>query len=677
MTQARMDIRITSKTNQARQDLSTLRHDIAGLRLAMSGSVKIMQETLSSVQTLGKMGAVAFGGVTLATLGSVAAIKEYNSNLNKAAAIAGLNTSEMNKLGESINRVSLLYAQSSTDISAGVVELTKAGLTMQEISQSIDVITQAMLANNMAFDEAAKIAVFAVKQFGKGFEDLPYLFDVLQKVAQETIMDFGDLQQALQYAGSTAVLAGVPFEQLVSIMGTLSQRAMEMGIASRSVNQMMMSLINNADEMQKWIDSMGLGVNVIKDGVLNLDELIRAFSSLDLTMEDLQKSSDIFTVRAMRSWGLLITGADEYRKLLEEDIPESYGVLSDIAEQRTNTIAYKFGQFREILTAPLRSPEYMEEVMNMLDHMIEPLTRLSKVLYSGLWGFLQWTSDNADDIIDMISRIMEIIFDMAEPLYNIGQMFLAFPSSLMKSVITMKMMMSMGFLNFLKMTVNFSMQRAVIMERINQMETQELIIGTNIVTLKEKKNQTAAVALSIESQELRMADLLIAKDRLRVQSNILMAQSYATLAMSMATVATSAYIMGRAMGYDTGTFITTLLGGAMSGGMIGGMVTGGNPVGMVVGGLIGAGISGGVYYAGTTQHEPMPKPDTSMVDKLLNNIQYQNVPQPTYAQPEAGTMTYGGMSPSVTNNIYIDSVYGNDDLEQTLNRALNRSGVGY
>lgn len=675
------DIFIKSNTQLARADIARTRETMRTLSTVSGNATKLLKTMGDTFKTVGKAGMMAFGGVTLAVMGTMAVVKDFNQNLTKAAAIAGLTRDEMNKLGDMINKVSLQYAQSSNNISAGVVELTKAGLSMEEISQSIDTITQAMLANNIEFTEAAKMAVFAVKQFGDSFADLPYLFDVIQKVAQETIMDFGDLQQALQYAGSTAVLAGVPFEQLIAIMGTLSQRAMEMGIASRSVNQMMMNLINSADEMQQWVDEMGLGVQVIKDGVLNLNDLINAFSKMNLTIKDLQKSSDIFTVRAMRSWGLLITGADEYRKLLSEDIPNSYGVLADIAERQTETITYRLGQFREILTAPLRSPEYIEQLVDLLGKFREPLIDISKTLYSGLWGFLQWTSEHSKDLTTMFSKILTLVFKIAGPLYNIGEILMRTPTFILRTFIYTKMLMSLGFLEYLKMSASLYFQHNEALLQRMDIESNLILIDRQLNYMINKKNLTELQSIKIDDLKLQK-DILIARSTaLRTRANYLMAQSYLSIASAIGVAALSAYAYGKAMGFTWEGLAQSVLTGAMTGGMAGGLATGGNPLGIAAGVIIGGGGMAALYYKGTSDYEEMPVPDMSNINSLLENVNYANNFAPSYTPPTAGTYTYGGIAPNqgttVENNIYIGSVYGNDDLHTTINKALGEAMEGY
>ena len=139
-------------------------------------------------------------------------------------------------------------------------------------------------ANGIAFEEAARMTVFAVNTFGKEFSEATDLMDAMQVATQESILDIGDLLKAFAFAGSTAVMSGVSFEQLVSIMAVLSNRALEAGISARSVNKMFLDMIMNSDELQEFMNNMGMTFQIIRDGKLDIDALMQAFAGEQLTL---------------------------------------------------------------------------------------------------------------------------------------------------------------------------------------------------------------------------------------------------------------------------------------------------------------------------------------------------------------------------------------------------------
>ena len=318
------------------------------------------------------------------------AVKTFQESLTTVRALGGVTESQMYELADSINTVAAQFGVSGDEIAAGAVMLSKAGLTVEQINESIASMTALSKANGISFEEAARMTVFAVNTFGKEFTEATDLMDAMQVATQESILDIGDLQKAFAFAGSTAVMSGVSFEQLISIMAVLSNRALEAGISARSVNKMILDMIMNTDELQEFMNGLGMTFEIIRDGKLDIDALMEAFSGQHLTLEMLQSASDIFTVRALRSFGLLIGAADEYGVMLA-DVTNSQGALQEVVDIQMQSFTAMFAKLRQELLEPLRSPEVMEQVGEMVDGFIIMFQELKpdilNTIILGLKGF--------------------------------------------------------------------------------------------------------------------------------------------------------------------------------------------------------------------------------------------------------------------------------------------------
>jgi TP901 family phage tail tape measure protein len=326
------------------------------------------------------------------------AVKQFQESLMTVRALGGVTEAQMFDLADSINEVAMQFGVSGEEIAEGAVMLSKAGLTVDQINESIGAMTALSKANGIAFEEAARMTVFAVNTFGKEFSEATDLMDAMQVATQESILDIGDLQKAFAFAGSTAVMSGVSFEQLVSIMAVLSNRALEAGISARSVNKMFLDMIMNTDELQEFMNNMGMTFQIIRDGKLDIDALMQAFAGEQLTLEMLQQASDVFTVRALRSFGLLLGAADEYNTMLA-NVTNSQGALQEVVAIQMQSFTAMFAKLRQELLAPLRSPEVIEQVGIMVDRFIEMFQTLKpdllNAVLTGLVGFSDVISSDA------------------------------------------------------------------------------------------------------------------------------------------------------------------------------------------------------------------------------------------------------------------------------------------
>ena len=371
------------RTGQAQAALNQLQNRMMLTSTAISSGARLADTALMAVSaSFVAMGAGAFVAYN--------AVKQFQESLMTVRALGGVTEAQMFELADSINEVAMQFGVSGEEIAEGAVMLSKAGLTVDQINESIGAMTALSKANGIAFEEAARMTVFAVNTFGKEFSEATDLMDAMQVATQESILDIGDLQKAFAFAGSTAVMSGVSFEQLVSIMAVLSNRALEAGISARSVNKMFLDMIMNTDELQEFMNSMGMTFQIIRDGKLDIDALMQAFAGEQLTLEMLQSASDVFTVRALRSFGLLLGAADEYNTMLG-NVTNSQGALQEVVAIQMQSFTAMFAKLRQELLAPLRSPEVIEQVGIMVDRFIVMFQTLKPDLLSavltGLSGF--------------------------------------------------------------------------------------------------------------------------------------------------------------------------------------------------------------------------------------------------------------------------------------------------
>lgn len=539
MVTARFDMIFGANTTQAKASIMSLQSTLMTMSATASTGI-------SAMTAVGKASIAVFLGVTAAAAGAVAIMADYNRGLQQAAALGELTAAQTEALGTQISALTIKYGQQATAMAEGVKILTKAGLTQEEITMSMESITQLMLANGLAFEQAANIAVYAVKQFGgdEGFGALPEILDKVQKATQESILDVEDMQQALQYAGTTAVLANIPLEVLLASMATLSQRGMEAGVASRSLNQAFLSMIEHTDLLQQSLNEFGIQVQVIKDGTINIHGIVQAYKDASLGLEELIAFNDIFTKRGLRSWGALLQGAEEYSSIYEM-IGDSTGTLEQVTTDMMNTISYQWARLKAILMQPFLQPEMIDKAQELMERLEEPLTNISVLLYEKLMVFFDWTINNVDSISTFFSTILDYVIKIVDPLYNMGRLIFEMPEGLLKLIIAFKIFKSLGLISMwqqlTKNMYNSWVQHRLYKIELQQLQHQQQQLANGMGNMRmqlsaaEMAFKSQAVAVRENEQALMMLTLLE-----RTETN---AQQVSTVAKTTGTVASrqSAY----------------------------------------------------------------------------------------------------------------------------------------
>lgn len=489
-------LRFWVDATQAKAELASL---AAVNRMATAG----IQASWGAVNKAMLAGAAGIGAMAVGMAAAYGANAEFNKSLTHTRALSDLTTEQLNKMGDAALALGIQFGESSNVIADGLVVLSKAGLTYEEIMTAMPTIVKMMKANAVDFETAAKISIMSINAFGKEYSDLADIADKTQKVVQATLLDLVDMQQALQYAGSTAALAGIPFESLAAMMGVLSDNAMVAGIASRSVNMMMLDIVEHTDEIQRWADSMGLGVQVIKDGVLNINEIIPAFAKLGMNLETLIESQDIFTARALRSWGILIGHSGDYLDLLDQ-INTSTGELDRTVAIQMEGLTAVMTQIKEIFFEPFKEQSAAKELAAILDDLKGIVGELAPTLKELVFSLMRGFADILPEINQMLQGFVGLVGTLLKIIVPLGKAIAGIPAPLLQGYIVIRLLMRSKIVQWL---FNFVLGARTLTTSLaeQRLETEMLALSQQRLEIQLKKAQFTEMELELRMRTLNEA----------------------------------------------------------------------------------------------------------------------------------------------------------------------------
>ena len=405
-------LQIMANTKQAQAALKGLSVQYVSMAATIGGASRL-------ADTAVRLLAASFIGLGAGAFVAYSAVTRFNESLIHVQALGDLTTQQVNELAASITNVASEFGYSGDVIAEGAVVLSKAGLSIDEINSSLREMTMLAKANAMSFEQAAEITVFAIESFDKAFTDVPDVLDKIQVAAQASILDVSDLQKSFAYAGSTANMTGISFEQLISIMAVLSNRALEAGISARSVNKMFLDILKSIPQMQEWGEAMGFNFDVVADGKINIDEIIRSFGEMGLSIDLLEESTDIFTVRALRSWGLLLMASDDYFEMLNM-VNNASGTLEKQTAVMMQSFTAQFSKLKEEILALLRTEEAMAAVGDMVEAFVAALSDLGPDFANAIIAATTaFTAMIEGGFLENMSGMLELMFNLFPALKQI------------------------------------------------------------------------------------------------------------------------------------------------------------------------------------------------------------------------------------------------------------------
>src|SRR3990167_3975058 len=322
------------------------------------------------------VGGVAIGASAIAFGFISKAVSTFDENLRRAAALGGLTTAQMWDLAEAINVQAVRWGVSADSISEGVLELTKAGVTGMELTDVLETATMAVRGFGLTWQDAATIYITSTRAFASEGLTVQEVFDKIGAAATATRIDFADFVDVFKFVAGTANLVGVSFEQVVGMAATLSQVGTNAGIGARGVQTMILALIQNQAEFQRWLNTMGIGVELIKDGNLNLLGLIEAFKGVDPEIVENADALAFLGRQGIRAFAGLIQGAQQYTDLLGV-MSDSQGTTRRIAELMLGSMSALWTQLVETILAPLRTESFITRLQDILELLGRQMTDIA------------------------------------------------------------------------------------------------------------------------------------------------------------------------------------------------------------------------------------------------------------------------------------------------------------
>lgn len=324
---------------------------IAGAEAAAAASGSMRRQNLILASSLGVVGRsmTVMGIAALAGFGvAVNAAAKFEKQMSEFQAVSAATEDQMGRVADVAMRIGRETSLSTSEAAAGMIELSKAGISTEDILNGAADATAALAeAGGVDLEVAATTAAAAMNTFKIGAEDLEGVADSFAGTANRTATDVGELALALQYTGSSASLLGMPLEDVNVALGLLANRGQRGSKAGTTLNRMLINLNPSSAKAAEAMKDLGLmtedGSNQFYDAAGNMKSLSEIAELLQTSTEGLSqeqkvmKLETIFGSRALAAaTALAEAGAEGYDELAASIAEVS---AADVAAQRLDNMS--------------------------------------------------------------------------------------------------------------------------------------------------------------------------------------------------------------------------------------------------------------------------------------------------------------------------------------------------
>jgi hypothetical protein len=245
---------------------ATLTLNAAQFNQAMQSAQTQMTNTSNSANRVSKdikaihNAALALGGAMAVGIGAaVVTAANFEQKMADVKAVSGATGDEITKLGDLAKDMGMKTAFSATEAAAGIEELIKAGLTVEQvINGGLEASLNLAIAGNLQLAEAAEISSTALNAFKSDGLSASAAADILAGAANASATDVGELKFGLSMVSAVASGVGLSFKDTATSLALFAQNGLKGSDAGTSLKTMLMNLTPKTKAQYETFKQLGL-----------------------------------------------------------------------------------------------------------------------------------------------------------------------------------------------------------------------------------------------------------------------------------------------------------------------------------------------------------------------------------------------------------------------------------
>ena len=258
------------------------------LRKGINRANKLMGGLGRNAQTIGRSLAVGLG-IPLTAIGAVATrtFKNFEQEMAKVNAISGATIDQFKELTAVARDLGATTRFTSTEVAGLQLNLSKLGLTPDQINEVTASILNLALATGEDLAESARVSASTMRGFALEAEDMGRITDVMAKSFSSSALDLEKFAVSMRNAQVVSRIAGLSLEETTAMIATLVDAGQDASKAGTDIRMVFLKLAQEGITLGDAFDQISQSA----DKLTTAEDLVgaRASASLILLSESIPK----------------------------------------------------------------------------------------------------------------------------------------------------------------------------------------------------------------------------------------------------------------------------------------------------------------------------------------------------------------------------------------------------
>ena len=371
--------------------------DISGLNNGLGSAEGRLKSFESEASHMGTALTLALTApLVMVGKSAVDSAAKFGTGMNVMQAVTGATGKEMERmrgLAIELGKDLTLPATSAIDASEAMIELAKAGLSVNDTMGAAKGVLQMSVAGNLSNAEAAKIAANALNMFNLKGTEAVHVADLLAAGANTSSAEIVDMADSLKMGGSVFAMTGMTIEDLTTSITIMANQGIRGRDAGTSLKQMLLSLAGPTEKARDLMQSLGIQIYDSSGSMLPMRDLIASFSERLGGLSEAQRNAALATIfgsDAIRAANIVMMGdVDAYDKMYAA--VDRTGAASELAGARMKGLG---GAIEAMKSS-------VETASLVIGEALGPkIMGLAKIITDAANGFSEWDKQSQDAAVN-------------------------------------------------------------------------------------------------------------------------------------------------------------------------------------------------------------------------------------------------------------------------------------
>lgn len=322
-------------------DITKLQAGLATAKKSVDGFGEGMNTFGKGVESAGKKMTTAFTLPVVGALGLAAkSFGDFETSLNTFENVAGATGAQMaavGKLAKELGNDVSLPGKSAKDAADSMLELAKAGLSVEDSMDAVKAVMQLATAAQIDNAEAAVIVGDALNSFKLDGKKAIKVADLLAGAANSASGEITDMAFSLQMSSAVFAAANVPIEDLVTSIALMAKNGIKGSDAGTSLKTSLIHLQNPSEKAAGVMKDLNFSIYDAHGNMKTMREIVENLASSTAGLTEQQKAqalATLFGTDGIRAANILLSEGVKGFDAMKLSVTEA-GAAQDVANAKS------------------------------------------------------------------------------------------------------------------------------------------------------------------------------------------------------------------------------------------------------------------------------------------------------------------------------------------------------